>query len=293
LLRYGFKYTSPIWPLFLLVTIACNAEPFAEAVARLWSRPKGRGGVLLTGLGGAVIIFVALTFSPVYAGFEAPLFQSVRTIGIGAGGILYILGINQLARLRLRAPLDSAGRASVAGSTAGPRRAKWVALGIMCLVLILSYGLRMHPLPVMAAGQQAILYETISTLPKDTLLAGDPLIMSNVPPFSKRSVLFSKEITDAADNRILDFFDAYYAESPETVVSFCQQYGVDYLVVNERDFAPDYIAAGQFFYAPFNEAIAEMASGRSGFVLSRVPDDRKLVQSGDLFLIPCEAHVFQ
>ncbi len=137
------------------------------------------------------------------------------------------------------------------------------------------------------------LLEYLSTLPKDVLIAGDPEIMSNIPLFSERRVLFSSEISYVGGTKVVDFFDAYYAESADRVLTFCQQYGVDYLVVDERRFSPDYLANGRFFYSPFNESIAQSVAARSNFILPQIPDSHKAFQSDPLFVIACTAEVFQ
>ena len=90
---------------------------------------------------------------------------------------------------------------------------------------------------------------------------------------------------------MLDFFDAYYAESTDGVLAFCRQYEVDYLVVNERHFEAEYLADGQFFFSPFNDPIAQMSGVRSNFVLARIPDSHKAFQADALFVIECTADV--
>jgi hypothetical protein len=134
------------------------------------------------------------------------------------------------------------------------------------------------------------LYEFVGTLPKDVMLMGDPDVMSAIPLFSRRSVLF-RALQPRRTAPILPFFDAYYAEAPASVLSFCQEYGIDYLVVNQQEFEPDYLAAGQFFYEPYNEVIAETVAARSDFRLAQIRDDQKLFESDGLFVIPCDAHV--
>lgn len=281
LLRYPFKYTSAALPLVLLIAVAYNAESFSQAVARLWISSKGRGGLLLAVLGSIVIVTTALDFFP-FLYYNV----TIRIIGIGLGGILYILGINQVARLRLRTQADTTDAPFI------PGRASWMALGVMSLLLILNYGLRMRSLPAVAGVEARDLYQFALTLPKDVLLAGDPFQMSNIPPFSRRSVLFSEEIMGVGDDRILDFYNAYYAESSESVVSFCQKYDVDYLVVNQKQFTPGYLAQGHFFYAPYNEATAQTVAARSNFILLQIPDRRRVFQSGQLFVVKCDGETF-
>lgn len=133
------------------------------------------------------------------------------------------------------------------------------------------------------------IYEYVATLPKDTVLAGDPVIMSGIPLFSKRSVLFRDLYPNVNPNAsvfIPDFFDAQYAESPEAVLNFCQRYQVSYFVLNQNHFTVDYLARQEFFYQPYNDKIIEMVNDRSEFIL---PHLNPLFTSGPYSVIKCDA----
>ncbi len=136
---------------------------------------------------------------------------------------------------------------------------------------------------------QRDIYEFVGTLPKDTVLAGDPVLMSGIPLFSQRSVLFRDLFPNAhphASIFIKDFFDAQYAEIPGNLLAFCQRYQISYLVVDIADFAPDYLAEGDFFYQPFNDKIVETVTGRAHFV---VPQLQPVFTSGPFSVVKCDA----
>jgi hypothetical protein len=80
------------------------------------------------------------------------------------------------------------------------------------------------------------IYAFVASLPKDAVLAGDPDIMTNIPLFSKRSVLF-RDLFPKTNAPIVEYFDAQYAETPQTTLNFCQRYQISYLVLDTRDFA--------------------------------------------------------
>src|SRR5574341_200014 len=88
------------------------------------------------------------------------------------------------------------------------------------------------------------LCQYLKTLPKNVLIAGHPQDMSWIPTCARRKVLVNEELTVAfyqnyyreVRQRTLDFFDAYYANSPGTIRQFTERYGIDYLVVDEADF---------------------------------------------------------
>ena len=129
------------------------------------------------------------------------------------------------------------------------------------------------------------LYEFVATLPKSVVLAGSPEELTGIPLFSRRNVLFRSLFPDKSAP-IIEAFDAYYAETVEKLVGFCEQYDIDYLVVNTTDFAEDYVSAGEFFFLPYNTAIQEFVSKREDFVL---PQFESVFASGSLGVIKCDA----
>jgi hypothetical protein len=129
------------------------------------------------------------------------------------------------------------------------------------------------------------IYRFVASLPKDAVLAGDPDIMTNIPLFSKRSVLF-RELFPKTNAPIVEYFDAQYAEIPRTILDFCQHYQVSHLALDTRDFDPDYLAKGDFFYQPWNDRIVETVAGRSDFVL---PQLQPVFASGPFMVIKCDA----
>ncbi|MBN1994983.1 MAG: hypothetical protein JW953_19970 [Anaerolineae bacterium] len=129
------------------------------------------------------------------------------------------------------------------------------------------------------------LYAYIASLPKDTVLAGDPDIMEGIPLFSKRSVLFRSLFPDP-NAPFIQYFDAQYAATPQPMLEFCQQYDVGYLVLNMQDFVPDYLAKEQFFYQPWNDEIVKLVTHRSTFIMPQVP---AVFASGPYRVIKCDA----
>jgi hypothetical protein len=130
-------------------------------------------------------------------------------------------------------------------------------------------------------------YEYISTLPKDTLVMGDPALMSGVPLYSKRSVLFRK-LFPSQNAPVLEFFDAYYAESPQKVIDFCSKYDISYLVINHDHYSTTYLSRGDFFYNPYNEKIIDITTSRSDFIL---PNVNAVYGSGEFNVIKCDSVV--
>lgn len=133
--------------------------------------------------------------------------------------------------------------------------------------------------------EERAVYRFVASLPKDTVLAGDPDLMTNIPLFSKRSVLF-RELFPRPDAPIADYFDIQYSESLPPVLDFCQRYQISYLVLDTREFEQDYLVQGRFFYQPWNDVIVSTVAGRSNFALLQV---QPTFTSGPYTVIKCDA----
>jgi len=53
-----------------------------------------------------------------------------------------------------------------------------------------------------------------------------------------------------------------------------------------------FLSEQAFFYDPFNDEIVERIQGRTDFVLPRVPNEARLIEAGDLFVVACDAASF-
>jgi hypothetical protein len=61
-----------------------------------------------------------------------------------------------------------------------------------------------------------------------------------------------------------DLFRAYYAADPQTVEVFCRKHGVDYMLVEARDFTPGFLTRSKLF-VPWYEAVNLPSELRSFF----------------------------
>ena len=187
------------------------------------------------------------------------------------------------------------GGSSLLWLTRGGRRLRGVgrfviplAMGIIAVSAGVFYIRTLGIRTINPSDAERDIYKFVSSLPKDAVLVGDPVVMSGVPLFSQRSVLFRDlhpNVNPNAPIFILEFFDAQYAESAGTVLDFCQRHKISYLVLDTTDFTPDYLAKGDFFYQPYNDRIVEMVAGRSDFVLPRL---RPVFASGPFVVIKCD-----
>jgi len=147
-------------------------------------------------------------------------------------------------------------------------------------------------------AKDAELYSYLSTLPKDVLIAGHPRDMDNVPIFSKRKVLIMEELSlpyypdfyEKIKERTYDFFDVYYATTPDKLCAFCSKYGITHFVVYNSHFAKDYLRNKKFYLAPFNDYIINLTKdhGEKEFILNNISEDKKLFVNKDCFVISCD-----
>jgi hypothetical protein len=131
------------------------------------------------------------------------------------------------------------------------------------------------------------LLKFLQTLPKDVLLGGTPCALDSVPLLAKRQVLFNRETLSRDEELIRHALDAYYAENPQRIIDFCQAHGVDHLVIDTHVYAKWFIDAGGIFYEPYNQQVLPLIRSRDTFVLAQVPEEAKIFQSGNLFVVPC------
>jgi len=166
------------------------------------------------------------------------------------------------------------------------------ALGAALLFICLSFipALRRYFVIAPYPG----LYRFISSLPQDALIAGHPMLMNDIPPFSKKRVFISEETSlpyykdfyPVIRKRTYDFFDIYYSGSLEKIYAFCRDSGITHLVVNKNHFSSGYFASGKFYLNPFNKHILDLVRERpASFALMQVPQGRKVFEEGDIFVI--------
>ena len=273
-LRYPFKYTSAPLLLWLMLYCSINSERFLAVCAQSWHSTQGRRRLLLLLIG--VFMFII--------GLPLTLWQFSMLAG-PLGAIVLIVGLGLFMAWRQHHFPDP--KALEVGPA--PKLA-WVAY-ISVLIVFLFPQLRGNTMTV--PQEERPLLEYTSMLPKDVLIAGDPQVLSNIPLFSKRKVFFSEEVSYVGGTRVVDFYDAYYSPSREGVISFCDQYYVDYLVVNEGHFDHGYLDQGKFFFSPYNERIKQIVALRSSFYLPTIPAGSREFQGGSLFLVPCSAEAFK
>lgn len=138
----------------------------------------------------------------------------------------------------------------------------------------------------------AELINFVKTLPQNTLIAGYPCLLDDVPLYSQHSILFSCETESRDMGMMMKALDAYFAESDAEVLAFCEEYSVDYMIVSQENFAEAFISQEYIIFEPLNSFLKQQLEGRSSFVLNQIPDNSKTFQNRTLFAFPCRADAF-
>jgi hypothetical protein len=218
------RYTYPLLPFFCIV-VAVTLRPTLEALAA-----RARWAPLLAPLLSVAAFGIALMAFPLGPQYSARRFSSwleqaapylVLGLLLGALGAAVWIWATSLGPLRGLAPAAAivAGVVLVAG-VAFAARGKGDGSGC----------------------RHAGLYAYLETLPKDAIIAGDPIDMNCVPIAARRPVVISQKMYQPwyvhygqmVRERMFRTIRAYYGSSIAALVGLRTRYGADYLVVRTR-----------------------------------------------------------
>ncbi|NJR40786.1 MAG: hypothetical protein HC781_20555 [Leptolyngbyaceae cyanobacterium CSU_1_4] len=117
------------------------------------------------------------------------------------------------------------------------------------------------------------IYQFFAQQPKDILIASLAEEIDNIPAFSKRSILVSKEYAlpfhlgyyNQIRQRAIDLINAQYSPTLSTLQNFIRKYNIDFLLVDRNAFQPEAILNNpglknwlMQFQPATNEAIARL-----------------------------------
>jgi hypothetical protein len=82
----------------------------------------------------------------------------------------------------------------------------------------------------------------LRTIPKDAIVAGNPVLLDCVPIVSRRAVVMNEKLFQVWEvdfwqegrRRMFDSVEAYYGDSTDSILELRRKYGADYLVVERR-----------------------------------------------------------
>jgi hypothetical protein len=144
------------------------------------------------------------------------------------------------------------GLQSLQRSQAGTRK-RAIVWGIAALagfaLLIYPSTIPDFPKTNYVRGRIPGIYEYLAQQPKDTVVAGVTEEMDNLPSFTNRSVLFSREYAipyhvgyaNQFRQRVEDYIRAQYSRDPEELLGFIRTYNINYFLIERSSFNPDYL----------------------------------------------------
>ncbi len=132
----------------------------------------------------------------------------------------------------------------------------------------------------------------VATLPKTAVIATHPERSVYVQTYAHRNVLFSAttnipwfySYAVEMQNRLQAFFTAYYAADLATLRAFASNYGVDYLIADERDFGPDAVARADY-YAPWGKLCRDLLTQNPHSALATPPAAAVVFRDGSRFVL--------
>lgn len=146
-------------------------------------------------------------------------------------------------------------------------------------------------------GEQPNIYRFFAAQPKATLIASLAAETDNIPAFTQRSVLVSRELAlayhpgfyNVMQQRIVDLVKALYSSNLAETQAVLQQYGIDFLLL-ERQFAnPDYLTQQDWLiHSSFQPVILDTVSRlKQGAIpaLSRVIDRCTALSEDNLIIL--------
>ena len=103
-------------------------------------------------------------------------------------------------------------------------------------------------------GGEPALYEYLQQQPLDTMVASLSLEADNLPSFSQRSTLVSREYAipyhygyyQPFRQRATDLIEAQYSENPETIKNFITKYNITHWLIEPGSFSPEYLAKNKW-----------------------------------------------
>jgi len=274
LLYLPSRYTQAPFLLLLLVFIIFNAEHALQRLAAMLTRPVVRRALLLMPL---VAVSLAVLL-PQPEGSNLGRQPAIRFLLAGLGLVLALL-----LYLRRRHEPNAPSQTPVR-----PRRRSWAVLGIVLMVASLGYVKVVQREFYDPTPEQRALFSFLETVPRDSLIAGDPCTLASVPLYARREVLMSCERMPRDDAAVLETLAVYYAEEPALIAEYCQATGADYFVVNEVTFEPEVLAAGTFFFEPYTARLQPALLARERFALLEVPPDSRLFTAGPYHVVSCK-----
>lgn len=159
------------------------------------------------------------------------------------------------------------------------------------------------PSPGYVTGNVPQLYAFFRQQPKDSLIASLTAETDNLPTFSQRSVLASRELAipyhvgyhREFSQRATDLVRAQYSQDLAAVENVIQKYGVDFWLIDRTAFTPEYLLRHRWLaqsqFQPEIKVIKARLEQGSLPALANVVDRCSVFESQGLVVMPAECIV--
>lgn len=268
------RYVYPLIP-FLAIFIALAWRPTWQALADRLNRPWL--WALLALVLPPAVAFLALTVFPL--GFRRSPERALAVFRDYAPYLAIALAFGVVLALLLH-----------------NRRARWIgAAAVAGALLVGEIGVAGKRTPGVPCKRIEVL-NYLGTLPKDAIIAGNPVELGCVPVVSKRAVVISEKLFQTWEvhywhftrRRMFDSVIAYYGGSLDAVLALRRRYGADYIVVEKR-----FQTKGWKRKAPFTGFVKDLRKTVETPAVRRLPRECR-TWSGDkdeVYDLACVARV--
>lgn len=115
-------------------------------------------------------------------------------------------------------------------------------------------------------GESPAVYQYLETQPKDTLTASLAQDANNLPAFSQRSILLGREFSlphhpqyyAQFQQRVADLLLAHYSSDLSIVTEFINRYGIDFFLIEQTAFQPDYLKQDWLIHSSFQDTVFQI-----------------------------------
>ncbi len=275
LLYLPSRYLMPGFIIFGILYVVTNFSKTGQLLAQSITKQKQKIAIFSFFVITLTLILIwNVEFPP---RLQTPFWLSLRWVGTGLSGLLTLL-----ITLILRQ-----GDTSITKETTEVSPLiKW--LGQILLLFGALFIVFAWSTPFLTISEERRpLLSYVASQPDGSIFFGSPCLLSDIPTFSQKQVLFSCEQPHPNANITSHALTAYYAPSFNDVINFCQQHKVDYLIVDETDFTPEAIQSGHYYFEPFDTMLAPVIQAQNNFALMQIPEEDKLFQTDTTFVISC------
>jgi hypothetical protein len=205
------RYTYPI-VAFAAIAVGVSLKPTFEAV---WARRHGGWGAFGLLVAPLVVTTLAIWVFPLGPKEPWDNFISPVSIAVAVGTVVAAAAVVLVLQ-----HTETAGRAALAAALAG--------IGLTALIAFVP---ERYERGTDCPTGQTIQY--LRTLPKDAIIAGDPIDLKCVPATTRRAVVISTQLAPSYEKayflmgrqRMFDQLDAIYGSNPQAIVKLGQKYG--------------------------------------------------------------------